>query len=223
MLPRTLEPEMSESMEEAEEYDTIDHSAVNQKFAEDFLSAIQSKPVEMRDCLDLGTGTALIPVEICKRNRALRIMATDASIAMLEFAKYRIEVASMLERIQLHRGDAKRLVFDDCNFDFVISNSLLHHIPDPAVVLREAWRVLRPGGLLFLRDLLRPDTNESVESLVTKHASNESAVGQQLLRQSLHAALSLAELGEMLGAIGIPPQTIEVSSDRHWTVSAWKE
>src|SRR4051812_18377213 len=86
-LDRRLEPEVMESAEEAADYDAMDHSQVNRVFVDDLLAAINRDPrseigsqdtsiqptsdlgslTSLFDILDLGTGTALIPVELCKR------------------------------------------------------------------------------------------------------------------------------------------------------------
>ena len=214
MLQRTLEPEIMDSVEEADEYDAMDHDAVNQAFAEDFL-AVGNVGC---DCLDLGTGTALIPIEICKRHREIRVMATDASIPMLELARFRLELAGETERIQLHHGNVLSLIFQPSFFDCVISNTLLHHLPEPLKMLEEAWRVLRPNGLLFIRDLVRPETSEEVERLVELHTAGATTVSKQLLRQSLHAALRLDEIREFVARLGIHPSSVQLTSDRHWTL-----
>jgi ubiquinone/menaquinone biosynthesis C-methylase UbiE len=146
-------------------------------------------------------------------------MAADASSEMLELARYHIEINHMLDRIQLHRTDAKKLVFGSSFFDAVISNSLVHHLPQSEAFFAEALRVLRPGGLLFVRDLFRPASQEQVESLVAQHAGNESPRSQQLFRQSLQAALTTEELAEILAALGVDPSCIQMTSDRHWTLA----
>ena len=216
MLPRTLEPEIMDSIAEAEEYDAMDHAAVNQTFARDFLAVGEVGT----DCLDLGTGTALIPIEICKRNPSIRIMALDASIAMLERARYRLELIGEAERIQLHHGNVHSLVFASNFFDSVISNTLLHHLPNPEKMLAEAWRVLRQNGLLFIRDLVRPNSEDEVEKLVELHTLGESNLSKQLLRQSFHAALTLEEIRGTVAELGLPPSTVQMTSDRHWTLCA---
>lgn len=218
MLLRTLEPEIMDSISEADEYDAIDHQAVNQAFAQEFLAVGQCG----RDCLDLGTGTALIPIEICLCEPDIRILAMDASKPMLELARLRIELASMIDRIQLHYGNVNQLIFDASQFDSVISNSLVHHLSQPEAMLAEAWRVLRPNGLLFVRDLCRPDSDDEVESLIDAHTQGESDLSKQLLRQSLHAALSLDEIRELVSRMGIDPQSIKNTSNRHWTIIARK-
>jgi len=219
-LTRTLEPEIMDTWEEAEEYDTMDHATVNLRFAQDLAV---NEPVG-NDLLDMGTGTALIPIELCKiLPKSTRVMAADASQPMLELARYRIEVAALNDRVQLLYGDCKKLPFENEFFDTVFSNTLIHHVPNPADILREAWRVLRPNGLLFIRDLLRPIDADHVEQLVQQHAANQAESGRQLLRQSLHASLTIEEIHAIADEVGITPVAIEQTSDRHWTMIARKQ
>jgi ubiquinone/menaquinone biosynthesis C-methylase UbiE len=203
---------------DADEYDNMNHQQVNATFAIDFLAT----PGLGTDCLDLGTGTALIPIEICQRKDGVRFLAMDASIPMLEMARYRLELSGCMDRIQLVHGNAKQLNFEEHFFDAVVSNSLIHHLPDPREMLSEAWRVLRPGGWLFIRDLFRPETAEAVEKLVAQHSEGENEFSKQMLRQSLHAALTIDEIRDLLAPIGIDPDSVAMTSDRHWTIRAQK-
>ena len=193
-------------------------SAVIRLFVSDLLSA---GPIGV-DCLDLGTGTALIPIELCQTDEDVRVMAFDASTMMLDLATYKLEINNLTSRIQLHFGDAKKLVFEDCFFDTVMSNSLVHHLPVHDTFLLEAWRVLRPGGLLFIRDLCRPESQEQLELLVTNYAANESACSRQMFSQSLQAALSLAEIRNLAMLAGLASDCVAMTSDRHWTLISRK-
>jgi ubiquinone/menaquinone biosynthesis C-methylase UbiE len=220
MLERVLEPEVMNDLQEAIEYHDMDFTEVNRAFVRDLLAfAAQEDRTLGRDILDLGTGTARIPVELCLQAPSLRVMAADASSEMLELARYHIEINHMLDRIQLHRTDAKKLVFGPSFFDAVISNSLVHHLPQSEAFFVEALRVLRPGGFLFVRDLFRPASQEQVEALVAQHAGNESPRSQQLFRQSLQAALTTEELAKILAALGVDASCIQMTSDRHWTLA----
>ena len=214
MLPRTLEPEVMEDRQEAIEYNQMDHRAVNDRFVADL---IEAGPIG-RDVLDLGTGTALIPVALCAKDPGVRVIASDASTEMLELARYNIEVHHLLDRIQLHRSDAKKLVFPNAYFDTVMSNSLVHHLPTSEAFFAEALRVARPGGLLFVRDLCRPESDTQVERLVDLYTPGETDYSKQLFRQSLHAALTVSELQDLVEPLGIPRGAIHMSSDRHWTL-----
>jgi ubiquinone/menaquinone biosynthesis C-methylase UbiE len=248
-IARILEPEVMDAPQDAEDYDRMDHSAVNRVFVDDLLAAIQESGVgsqesdaggqrlEVRgeegqslltsdlcsltspplDILDLGTGTALIPIELCRRLADCRVMAVDAATSMLDLARYNLESASLTQRIQLAHIDAKKLPYKDGLFDVVMSNSIVHHIPEPLPVLREAVRVTKSGGLLFIRDLLRPDSAEQLNHQVATYAADCNAHQRQLFADSLHAALSLDEIRELVGSLGFAPETVQQTSDRHWT------
>jgi ubiquinone/menaquinone biosynthesis C-methylase UbiE len=235
-LDRVLETEVMDTAEEALDYDAMDHSAVNRVFVDDLLVALGEQRTESReenshpeseilnpkllDVLDLGTGTALIPIEFCRRYEHCRVMACDAAASMLDQAQYNLAAHNFNERIQLKLVDAKALPFQETKFDVVMSNSIVHHIPEPLDVLREAVRVTRPGGLLFFRDLLRPDNEEERQRLVATYAAECNDHQRQMFADSLHAALSLAEIRELVASLGFNPQSVEQTSDRHWTWAA---
>ncbi len=217
-LARVLEPEVMDSETDAWEYDQMDHSEVNRKFVSDFLEV----GFVGTDILDLGTGTARIPVELCRHLPNIRVMASDAATAMLDLARYHIEAEGLVSRVQLHHGDAKRLSFPDAYFDAVISNSLIHHLPQPMDAIVEVVRVLKPDGRVFLRDLCRPDDDVQLEQLVERYCGNETDYSKQLFRQSLHAALNLDEIREMVQTLGFSSESVQMTSDRHWTWCAVK-
>ena len=222
ILARVLEPEIMDSPEEANDYNDMDHSAVNVQFVTDLLDFAKERDFEIEDVLDIGTATALIPIELCNRLDTCRVMAIDMAINMLELARYNIEADGMIERIQLGKVDAKAMGYDDGMFDCVMTNSIVHHMADPIICLREAVRVTREGGLLFARDLMRPDTSEQVQALVQTYAGDENTHSQQMFDDSLRASLSLEEIRALVQELGFDPQTVYASSDRHWTWAAIK-
>jgi ubiquinone/menaquinone biosynthesis C-methylase UbiE len=213
MLPRVLEPEAMDSAQEARDYDAMDHAQVNRVFVADFLAAWSGEsPV-----LDLGTGTAQIPRELCRQAPAARVVAVDLAEHMLRVACENVRRAGLQDRIALERCDAKHLPFADGAFAAVVSNSIVHHIPAPAAVLREMLRVLRPGGDLFVRDLLRPEDDAQVRALVSAYAGDANANQRQMFEDSLRAALTLAEVRELVAGLGMEPGAVRQTSDRHWT------
>jgi ubiquinone/menaquinone biosynthesis C-methylase UbiE len=217
MLPRILEPEVMDSAQEALDYDQMDHTEVNRKFVEDLLAVGIDVPERLTDVLDLGTGTAQIPIQLCRQHSLCRVMAADAAVSMLELARYNVELAGMIERIQLTQVDAKSLPFDSGMFDVVMSNSIVHHIPQPLTMLQEAVRVTRQGGLLFFRDLLRPNTEAERQQLVQTYAGTANAYQQKMFADSLHAALTLLEVQALVTGLGFDISSVQQTSDRHWT------
>jgi len=113
-------------------------------------------------------------------------------------------------------------VYEDDQFDVVISNSIIHHIPEPAAVLREAVRVAKPGGLLFFRDLMRPARSADVSRLVATYAAGANEHQQKMFDDSLRAALDLDEIRELITTLGFAKVSVQATSDRHWTWIAKK-
>ncbi len=215
-LNRVLEPEVMDTADEARDYDRMDHSEVNRLFVADLLT----EGFDGDDVLDLGTGTALIPIELCRHHPTCRVMAVDLATHMLDLARLNIEAAGLIQRIELHQIDAKHLGFADGMFDAVISNSIIHHIPEPIDCLRQAVRVTRPGGRVFFRDLLRPDSQQQLDALVEAYAGQENDHARQMFAQSLHAALSLQEIRALIESLGFHAAQASATSDRHWTWTA---
>lgn len=232
-LARILEPELMDTPEDARSYNDMDHSGVNRVFVDDLLSFFaESSPPKSPsrlmpededaatlDILDLGTGTALIVIELCGRLAECRVMAADAAGYMLDLAQYNLEVNSLRNRVQLDQIDAKALHYQNGQFGVVMSNSLIHHIPEPIAALREAVRVTAPGGLLFFRDLLRPESTEQLQQLVETYAGNEEPYAKKMFADSLHAALTLDEIRELISSLGFASESVQQTTDRHWT---WK-
>jgi ubiquinone/menaquinone biosynthesis C-methylase UbiE len=221
MLTRVLEPEVMNSPKEAADYDSMDHAEVNRRFVADFLAAADERGNNLRSTtvLDLGTGTAQIPIELCRRSE-YRVVAVDAAAAMLQVARRNVERAGLSERISLQHVDAKRLPFADSEFSLVMSNSIVHHIPEPQDVLAEAVRVLALGGLIFFRDLMRPESEAELAKLVEKYAGNANEHQQKMFSDSLHAALTVEEMQSLVTMFGFGPTTVRATSDRHWTWAA---
>ena len=232
MLTRVLEPEVMDTVDEAVDYDTMDHVEVNRRFVDDFLTALAAAelgkgPAACR-VLDLGTGTAQIPIELVRQARKrksverLEIAAVDLAAEMLVVAKRNVAAAGMLDVIRLERLDAKTLPYPPNRFTALISNSIVHHIPEPAEALAEAVRVTAVGGLLFVRDLFRPATEDELAQLVERYTGGETASQRQLFAQSLRAALTVDEMRDLVKSLGLEPATVTATSDRHWTWSARK-
>ena len=221
MIPRVLEPEAMETPEEVLEYDAMDHREVNQRFVNDFLAA--HGPYRGGLILDVGTGTAQIPIVLAQAAPTARIIALDLSQNMLAQAARNIKAAGLADRIECFLGDAKSLgpAIGASPFEGVVSNTIVHHIPDPGPAIAAMKEQVGPGGTLLIRDLYRPADDETVETLVRTYTGNESEKAQSLFRDSLHAALTLNEIRRIAESLGIPGDCITMTSDRHWTL-VWK-
>ncbi len=213
MIPRTLEPEVMDTAEDADDYDAMDHAGPNAAFVQRIVDLGARGRM-----LDIGTGPGHIPLLVLERIADARIVAVDLAEHMLRHAERHRAGSPHRDRVEFRRADAKRLDFPDAGFDAVFSNTILHHVPDPLPFLREARRVLRPGGVLLIRDLFRPWSEARVDELTALHAGAATTGQRALFRASLCAALTPFELRAVADAAGLGDAEIAIDSDRHMSL-----
>lgn len=105
------------------------------------------------DVLELGVGTGK-SFSHYPRTPSLRVTAVDTTEGMLRVARQKTE--SLPFPVDLRRGDAQALPFDDASFDAVVASFVFCSVADPLRGLREARRVLKHGGELRLLEHQRP-------------------------------------------------------------------
>jgi ubiquinone/menaquinone biosynthesis C-methylase UbiE len=101
---------------------------------------------------DLGCGTGQVSAAIAPFVR--HVIAVDGSSAMLHAAKKRLQA---FDNVDLRRGDLESLPIDDARADAAMLTLVLHHVPEPAGALKEAARILKPGGRAIVVDMLPHD------------------------------------------------------------------
>jgi SAM-dependent methyltransferase len=103
--------------------------------------------------LDLGCGAGHVTFAAAPHVR--EVVACDLSAEMLDTVA-RAAAERGLANVRTARGAAERLPFEEASFDIVLSRYSAHHWRDVDAGLREAARVLRPGGLLGVVDAVSP-------------------------------------------------------------------
>jgi len=202
-----------DTAQEASEYDAMDHSEPNAAFVGRLFELGASGRM-----LDIGTGPGHIPLLVCERDARARVVGIDLARHMLEHAERHRAASPHASRIEYRLADAKGLDFDDGSFDAVFSNTILHHIPDPRPFLAEAFRVLRSGGALLIRDLFRPPTPARAGELVDLYAAGCTNEQRELFRASLHAALTPDELRAVAAEAGVVGAEVVIDTDRHMSL-----
>ena len=102
-----------------------------------------------REVLDAGCGSGKFACAIA-RLIAAKVTGIDLSGDAIEFARSQAQRAGLAERMTFMTGSICSLPFADASFDFVWSNGVVHHTVDYQGAIREFYRVLKPGGQLFL-------------------------------------------------------------------------
>lgn len=106
-------------------------------------------PAGSERVLDLGTGTA---------HTALAFAPLVAEVVGLDLTEEMLQAGDRLARergidnLELRQGNAESIPFDDESFDLVVARQCPHHFADVGLAVREAARVLRPGGQLLIVD-----------------------------------------------------------------------
>jgi ubiquinone/menaquinone biosynthesis C-methylase UbiE len=106
--------------------------------------------------LDLGCGTGVVTVAAAARG--FRVVGVDHSPDMLELARRKVDEAGLANQVELETGEADHLRFGDGEFDGVLCQGLLHHLPELGPCLDEVDRVLKPGGFLYVSEPTRDTT-----------------------------------------------------------------
>lgn len=215
-MKRVPEKEVMDEPEGAAAYARADFSGVNQAFVGNFLAA---HPAAARGkVVDLGCGPADIPIRLAKSAPECSVTAVDASAPMLAIARGALLKSGVGARVTLLEGYLPGLPLKDGSFDAVVSNSLLHQLPDPAAFWGEVKRLVRPGGSVFVVDLFRPASEAEARRIVEAAAADENPVLKEDFYNSLLAAFSLEEVAVQLADAGIPLAPKQ-TSERHLTVS----
>ncbi len=104
---------------------------------------------------DLGCGTGQLAAALAPF--VAQVIAVDRSADMLQVARRRVRE---WPNVEIRLGDLEALPIADATLDAATLVLVLHHVPDPAAVLTDACRVLRPGGRLLVTDMLPHDREE---------------------------------------------------------------
>jgi ubiquinone/menaquinone biosynthesis C-methylase UbiE len=156
---------------------------------------------------DLGTGTGRI-LELFSA-RYDRAVGLDVNQAMLAYARTKLQSAG-LARAQVRHGDLYNLPLADGAADAVIMHQVLHFLADPQKAIREAARVLAPGGRLLIVDFAPHD----LEFLREKYAHERLGFSDSQMQQWLKdAGLTARAVKHMSGD--------KSKSDPQLTVSLW--
>ncbi len=109
--------------------------------------------------IDVACGPGVVTAALAPA--ASSVTAFDATEEMLAKAKARCAKAG-LRNVEFRRGDAEHLPFADAEFDGAVTRAALHHFADPQRAISEMFRVLRPGGVAVLADVISSEgTDES--------------------------------------------------------------
>jgi len=203
-MERICEPELMEDPQQARAYADTDFSRSDRVLVERLLDrhgADLPEPI-----IDLGCGPGNISFRLARRHPAAEVLGVDGAEAMLAPA-----LALLAAQPELQ----SRLRFQQSclpdpglagGFSAVISNSLLHHLHDPAVLWQAVRQLAAPGACVYIKDLRRPPSPEAAVALQQRYLADAPPVLQHDYLASLHAAFTPAEVEQQLQQAGLADQ-----------------
>ena len=217
MLQRQVEPELMNGTDQVEAYSTADFSqsdhALVDWMARQFPAGLGNRVI------DLGCGPGNIAFLLVERWQQIEVLGVDGAPKMLAVAQQRTQ--------SLNAGQAKRLQWQQAclpdptlpvGFTAVVSNSLLHHLHDPAVLWGSVRQLAGPDCVVVIHDLRRPSREDELQHLVQRHAANAPEVLKRDYEASLRAAFSIEEVQQQLHLAQLPELDVMEREDRYLMV-----
>ena len=217
-MERVPEPEqLMDEPEQAHAYAEADFSEANALFGR-LLRDLAQGEVRGRG-LDIGCGPADIPIALLREHPGLRLDALDGAEAMLDLARERLaRLPELAGRLRLHCDTLPTSLLPGAHYDYILSNSLLHHLENPDDLWLTLRRCAADGARVLIMDLLRPASELAVDTLVETYALNEPELLRRDFRNSLFAAYTMDEVREQLQRHALQGLEVSQVSDRHWAV-----
>lgn len=130
--------------------------------------------------LDIGCGSGAMVVKAAKRYPRAQVVGIDYWGATWDYAQSQCEANARIEgvsgRAAFQKGDAAKLAFPDAHFDAAVSNFVFHEVrsqPDKLALIREALRVVKPGGVFSFEDVFFSRTHyPDLEMLIKELSKN---------------------------------------------------
>ncbi len=211
---RTLEPEIMDDDEQSHAYANADFSTSNQWFVDQLLVEY---PEYLCNVVDIGCGPCDVMLRLAGARPDIRITAVDGSAAMIKLAREAVLARRYEARVVPMQGYIPGLALAEHSFDAILSKDLLHHLPNPMVLWREAQRLGRLGAAVYVMDLIRPATQQAARDIVEAVAPREHPILKEDFYNSLCAAFTMEEAEAQLRQARMLLEVAQVS-ERHMLI-----
>jgi ArsR family transcriptional regulator len=138
---------------------------------------------------DLGAGDGSFALLLSQR--AARVIAVDSSAKMLEFGREQA-LRHGIDNVEFRLGDMEEAPIEDASVDLVFFSQSLHHVLHPERSVKQAARVLRPGGRIAILDLAKHRFEEARELYADERLGFSEAELETMLTEAGFLNVSVA-------------------------------
>ena len=222
LMQRIPEPELMDEVGQVLAYAQADFAASDAAMVERLAQLCGEDPGTT--LVDLGCGPGNISLLLADRWPAAKVLGLDGAPRMLAVALERLAGASpdLAARLRFKQALLPLAAAGEleARFSAVVSNSLLHHLHDPAALWQTVIQLGAPGAFVYVQDLRRPDNGEAVEGLVAAEMASAPEVLRRDYRASLHAAFTVVEVEQQLEQAGLAAQ-LQVAPRQERYLEVW--
>jgi len=218
-------PEPEELMEDAVQvaaYAAADFQESNSNFMKLFERHFGEAKIS--GCaLDIGCGPGDICFRFARAYPNCQVHGLDGSEEMLAFARKTLQQQPPIlrGRVRFIHGRIPEAALPRPRYDIILCNSLLHHLPDPAVLWQFIKKTAAENAPVLVMDLKRPPSEADARTLVNQYAENEPEILRRDFYNSFLAAFEPEEVRSQLRSAGLANLSVEEVSDRHLLVWGW--
>lgn len=215
---RTPEPELMLDPDQAVAYAEADFSTSDSRFVERFKELFGSP--NAGEIIDLGCGPGNIALRMAEAFPGCAVTGIDGAAAMLDIARKRAAtMPGVGSRIRFIEAVLPNSMLPTNTASVVVSNSLLHHLHEPAGLWMTLRQVAAPGAAVLIVDLRRPDTTAAAQSIVDTYACGEPEILRQDFYNSLLAAFEVDEVRTQLETAALSGLQVRAVGDRYLEIA----
>ncbi|MBN1415579.1 MAG: methyltransferase domain-containing protein [Bacteroidales bacterium] len=163
------------------------------------------KPLDSGMALNVACGYGAETVKIYEKIRPSGIIAIDITEAHIAYAKHQIELLKLSDRIRVEKMDACKLNFPPDYFNYIISIEGPAHFNTREIFLRKAYKLLKPGGILLLSDIVA-NMKETNKNLYNRIIGRFCAKHWHMPKANW---ISIKEMNSLLKRIGFEVDILE--------------
>lgn len=204
-------------LDQAVAYAEADFSESDNRFVQRFIELF-GVPAG-GEIVDLGCGPGNIAQRVAQTMPDCRVTGVDGSAAMLEIARARADQSGLSGlRLRYIEDTLPSTSLGGKAAVGIVSNSLLHHLHEPAVLWDSLRQIAAPGAAVLIGDLRRPADEQTARQIVDTYAADEAEILREDFFNSLLAAFEIDEVRQQLAAAGLDGLQVQAIGDRHLEV-----